>query len=151
MGRVVGMMAMILRWCGIFAGVLLVTVAWWAWSARELRLQGDPAFVAPRFAAPVPMPPRYAPLPPSPLLPAAGVTVRAVTIYDRWDAVAAVFEAAGATVSTEGRPEKMRVVLPYGIARNLTRYDVETMAARARERLGNGCRVEIVDDAGVRL
>lgn len=84
-------------------------------------------------------------------MPPPGTTVKAVTIYDRWDEVAALFRAAGATVSTVGRPERMRVEVPYGIARGLTSYDVETLLARARQSLGTQCVVEMFDDAGVRL
>jgi hypothetical protein len=72
-------------------------------------------------------------------------------VDDRWNAVAAVWEQAGAKVVRDGNPNRMRVVLSVALARQLSEYELKMMAQAAYSRLGDNCVVTIEDEFGTRL
>lgn len=66
----------------------------------------------------------------------------------RWDAVAAAFKEAGASVKPSNDPEVMRVVIPFRLARQLSEYELKSLAKMAYSRLGDTAQVYIQDEAG---
>jgi hypothetical protein len=70
---------------------------------------------------------------------------------DRWEAVAKVFETAGARVIRDGDRGHMRVVVSVALAEQLSEYQLKTLAQAAYSRLGDNCIVTVEDEFGAKL
>lgn len=70
---------------------------------------------------------------------------------ERWEAVAKVFETAGARVTRDGDRGQMRVVFPVALAEQLSEYQLKSLAQAAYSRLGDNCIVTIEDEFGTKL
>lgn len=70
---------------------------------------------------------------------------------ERWEAVAKVFETAGARVIRDGDRGHMRVVVTVALAQQLSEYQLKMMAQAAYSRLGDNCIVTVEDEFGTKL
>lgn len=71
--------------------------------------------------------------------------------WQSWRAVADVYRQAGARVIDSSTPRSMNVVIPVAMARQLSDYDLKTMAQAGFSRLPDAVRITVEDELGTEL